>query len=180
MWSVKRTEKGISRRNGAALAALLFLATGAGPARSTSPDRIAGDVDARGLFETIGREKGKVVLVNFWATWCLPCREEFPDLSRLQRVYEGKGLRVIGVSTDFAREAAAVEKFLAEQKPSFPNYHKKAGGDDQLFIEAVDRSWGGELPFSVLYGRDGSKARSFSGKQTYAEYEKEIAKLLKP
>ena len=145
-----------------------------------SPDRIAGEVDAKGLFERIGREKGKVVLVNFWATWCVPCREEFPDLSRLQNAYGGKGLTVIGVSTDFAREAAAVEKFLAEQKPSFANYRKKTGGDDQAFIDAVEKSWGGELPFSVLYGRDGVKAKTVSGKHTFADYETEIRRLLKP
>ena len=161
---------------GAAGAALLF-AAGAGAA--PVPGGIAGEVDAKGLSEAIAREKGKVVLVNFWATWCVPCREEFPDLSRLQKAYEGRGLRVIGVSTDFAKETAAVEKFLAEQKPSFPNYRKTSGGDDQLFIDAVEKSWGGELPFSVLYGRDGKKARTLSGKHSFADYETAIRKLLK-
>jgi thiol-disulfide isomerase/thioredoxin len=50
-----------------------------------SPDALAGEVDARELVERIAREKGQVVLVNFWATWCVPCREEFPDLARLDR-----------------------------------------------------------------------------------------------
>lgn len=145
-----------------------------------SPDRLAGEVDAKGLTERVAREKGLVVLVNFWATWCVPCREEFPDLSRLSKAHGGQGLRVLGISTDFASQAAAVEKFLAEQKPAFPNYRKKSGGDDQEFINAVDRSWGGELPFSVLYARDGRKAKVFSGKHTYREYELEILKLLQP
>ena len=73
-----------------------------------------------------------------------------------------------------------MEKFLAEQKPSFPNYRKKSGGDDQVFIEAVDKAWGGELPFSVLYGKDGRKAKTFSGKHSYAEYEKEVLRLARP
>ena len=158
----------------AALAALLF-AAGAGAA--PVPVGMVGEVDAKGLSEALAREKGKVVLVNFWATWCVPCREEFPDLSRLQKNLASKGVAVIGVSTDFAKETPAVEKFLAEQKPSFPNYRKKSGGDDQVFIEAVDKGWGGELPFSVLYDRVGRKAKTFSGKQSYAEYEKEILRL---
>jgi thiol-disulfide isomerase/thioredoxin len=162
------------RRRGAAVAALLVF-TSLAPAYGG----IAGEVDAKGLSDAIAREKGKVVLVNFWATWCVPCREEFPDLTRLQKAYESRGLRVIGVSTDFAKETAAVEKFLAEQKPSFPNYRKKSGGDDQVFIDAVEKSWGGELPFSVLYGRDGKKAGTLSGKHSYADYEAEIRKLLK-
>jgi thiol-disulfide isomerase/thioredoxin len=137
-------------------------------------------VDAGSLLQRIGQEKGNVVLVNFWATWCVPCREEFPDLSRLQKTLGRKGLRIIGVSTDFARETPAVEKFLADQNPSFPNYRKKSGGDDQVFIEAVDKAWGGELPFSVLYGKDGRKVKTLSGKHSYAEYEKEILKLARP
>lgn len=141
--------------------------------------RIAGEVDANGLTERIGREKGRVVLVTFWATWCVPCREEFPDIVRLQKAYAGQGLRVLGVSTDLARETPAVEKFLGEQKPDFPNYRKKKGGDDQQFIDAVDASWGGELPFSVLYTRDGRKAKVLSGRHTYAEYEREVQTLLR-
>ena len=142
-----------------------------------APAGLAGEVDAQGLTQAIAREKGKVVLVNFWATWCVPCREEFPDLSRLQKTLGPKGFALIGVSTDFAKEAPAVRKFLAEQKPSFANYQKTSGGDDQVFIEAVDKEWGGELPFSVLYDRSGRKAKTFSGKHSYDEYEKEILRL---
>src|SRR4029077_13542982 len=105
---------------------------------------------------------------------------ELPDLSRLQRKYASRGFQILGVSTDLASQTAAVEKLLADVKPSFPNYRKKSGGDDGQFIDAVDSSWGGELPFSVLYARDGKKARVLSGKHTYGEYEAEILKLLQP
>ena len=142
------------------------------------PSRLAGELDAGGLADAIARQKGRVVLVNFWATWCVPCREEFPILSRLQLRHRRAGLSVLGVSTDFQKEKAAVEKFLGEQKPSFPNYRKKSGGDDQKFIEAVDSSWGGELPFSVLYDRSGRKVRVFSGELEIAAVEKEIVSLL--
>jgi thiol-disulfide isomerase/thioredoxin len=156
----------------AILAVSLLLAAGPGGAR------LAGEVDAKGLGQRVALEKGRVVLLNFWATWCEPCREEFPALSRLQKAYAAKGLTVLGVSTDLGSQVAQVEKFLAEQRPSFPNYMKKPGGDDQDFIDAVDRSWGGELPFTVVYGRDGKKLRVLSGKQSYGDFEKEVAKLL--
>ena len=154
-------------------------ALAASGAAAAAPSRLAGELDASGLQNRVAQEKGRVVLVNFWATWCLPCREEFPSLSRLARAHSGNGLSVIGVSTDFARETPAVEKFLAQQSPPFPNYRKKAGGDDQDFINAVDRSWNGELPFSVLYGRDGKKVKVLSGQHTYAEFADEVGKLLK-
>ena len=132
-----------------------------------------------GTKKTLSDLKGKVLLLNIWATWCVPCRQEFPDLVHLERAYRGRGLAVLGISTDLSKDLPAVETFLAATKPGFPNYRKKSGGDDQDFIESVDSKWGGELPFSVLYGRDGKKAEVFSGKQTYADFEKAVVKLLK-
>ena len=163
-----------TRAGRASIALLFILGAGAAPASS----RLAGELDAAGLREAIAREKGRVVLVNFWATWCVPCREEFPDLSSLQERNRAAGLRVVGISTDFASQKGAVEKFLAERRPAFPNYRKKSGGDDQDFIDAVDSSWAGELPFSVLYDRSGKKVKVFSGKLPIAAAEREIRKLL--
>jgi thiol-disulfide isomerase/thioredoxin len=156
----------------------MALFSAVGPA-APEVSRLKGEVDAKGLARAIAREKGKVVLVNFWATWCVPCREEFPDLVRLEAAYRDKGLAVLGVSTDLGKDLSAVEKFLATHKPGFPNYHKAKGGDDQVFIESVDEKWGGELPFTVLYGRDGRKADALSGKHSYADFEREISRLLK-
>jgi thiol-disulfide isomerase/thioredoxin len=146
---------------------------------SADSSRLSGEVDSKGLLDLLARQRGRVVLLNFWATWCVPCREEFPDLSRLQKAHGPQGLQVIGVSTDFAKAMPAVEKFLSDQKPSFPNYHKKNRGDDQDFINAVDKGWGGELPFSVLYDRDGRKIKTLSAKHSYAEYEKEVLAILR-
>jgi thiol-disulfide isomerase/thioredoxin len=158
----------------AALAALLL--SNAAPA---APSRLAGELDATELAARVAKERGKVVLVNFWASWCLPCREEFPALVRLQDRLSSQGLSVIGVSIDTTSQIPAVEKFLGETKPTFPNYRKKSGGDDGEFIDAVDKSWGGELPFSVLYDRAGKKARVLSGPRTEKDFEKEIRALLK-
>jgi len=155
----------------------MFLAALSLPAADAS--RLTGELDASGLAAAVAKEKGKVVLVNFWATWCVPCREEFPDLVRLEQKYRGKGVSVIGVSIDSAKDLQAVEKFLASTKPDFPNYRKKSGGDDQDFIDSVDAKWGGELPLSVVYGPDGKKARVMSGKQSYATFEKAVTGLRK-
>ena len=158
----------------AAAALLIFLG-----AAAAQPSKLAGEIDAKELAARIEAEKGHVVLLNFWATWCVPCREEFPDLVRLQNALSAEGLRVIGVSTDFTKQLPAVEAFLAKNRPSFPNYHRKGGGDDQDFINTVDPKWGGELPFSVLYGRDGNRVRTVSGKSSYADFEREVLKVLR-
>jgi thiol-disulfide isomerase/thioredoxin len=162
----------------AASAALFLLVAVSAPAANAP--LLKGEVDASGLAAAIAKQKGRVVLVNFWATWCVPCREEFPDLVRLEKAYRARGLSILGVSIDLAKDLPAVEKFLATTRPDFPNYRKASGGDDQDFIEFVDPKWGGELPFSVLYGRDGKKAAVLSGKQSYAAFEKAASGLLNP
>jgi thiol-disulfide isomerase/thioredoxin len=158
---------------------VVTLLAAAPPLPAADASRLTGEIDAPGLSAAVAKEKGRVVLVNFWATWCVPCRQEFPDLVKLDKAYRSRGLAVIGVSTDLAKDLPAVEKFLASSKPDFANYRKKSGGDDQVFIEAVDEKWGGELPFSVVYGPDGKKAKVLSGKQSYASFEKAVAGMLK-
>ena len=166
---------GLKTPGAAAAAAALFVCAATA---ATQTSRLAGELDGKGFAARVAAEKGHVALVNFWATWCVPCREEFPDLVRLQKAFTSQGLRVLGISTDFEKQRPEVEKFLQKQKPTFPNYHRKSGGDDQDFIEAVDPKWGGELPFSVLYDREGRKVRTLSGKNTYADFEREVRKAL--
>ncbi len=169
--------KELRRAAAIAIAAAFLLLPSGSRAAEPSP-RIAGELDAAGFRDLLVRQKGSVVLVNFWATWCVPCREEYPDLVRLQRELAPRGFKVVGVSTDFGSQRGAVDKFLDAMKPGFPNYWKK-GGNEQAFIESVDRDWGGELPFSVLYARDGTRLKSLSGKHSYADYRREIEDALK-
>src|SRR5689334_22084768 len=85
-----------------AAAALLCVAAPA-PAKNSSA---VTPVDAAGLKRAVAARKGKVVLVNFWATWCIPCVEEFPDLVRLHNKYKAQGLDFVPVSVDMARDVA--------------------------------------------------------------------------
>jgi thiol-disulfide isomerase/thioredoxin len=152
---------------------------GGGAAPSPLPQpAIRGELDADGLRALLASRRGRTVLVNFWATWCEPCREEFPSLDRLERELSPRGFSVIGISTDIASQTAGVEAFLRKTRPRFANYRKKSGGDDQPFIEAVDPHWGGELPFSVIYAPDGSRARTVSGKRSYSEYRRQVLDVM--
>jgi thiol-disulfide isomerase/thioredoxin len=101
---------------------------------------------------------GKLVLVNFWATWCGPCREEMPLLDRTRTHLAYKGIEIVGVAID---DADAVAGFLKDSPVRYPIL---VGGDTDTLVNFGDGS--GVLPYSVLLGRDGSvlsqRAGSFS------------------
>lgn len=106
---------------------------------------------------------GKPLLVNFWATWCTPCREEFPDLVRIDTDYKGK-IDFITVSLDDLAEIDRdVPKFLAEMKAEMPAYLLKSLNEDAA-IAAVSPDWKGGLPYSILVGTDGKTVYTKQGK----------------
>ena len=95
------------------------------------------------------------LLVNFWATWCPPCREEFPDLVKIDNDYRGKNLDFVAVSLDdLADKDGDVVKFLTEMKATMPAYLLKTD-DEEAAIKAVAPDWRGGLPFTILYDANG-------------------------
>jgi peroxiredoxin len=101
--------------------------------------------DLSGKSWTFSELRGKVVLVNFWATWCPPCRKEMPDLEKLYERFGSKGLVVLGISDE---EAAKVEPFIRERKVSFPVLLDPGRKVNEMFV--VDG-----IPKSFVYDRDG-------------------------
>ena len=128
------------------------------------------------VLEEVGKPGARVVLVNVWATWCAPCREELPDLVRLGREYRGRGLRLVLVSADFDDAAPAARKFLAKQGVDFPTFIKN--GDDMEFINAMDPAWTGALPATFLYDGTGRRLRFWEGRQTYRTLERAARAVL--
>jgi peroxiredoxin len=113
--------------------------------------------------------RGKLVLLNFWATWCPPCREEMPLFSKWQREMRAKGLQVIGVSMD--DDAASVKEFLAEYPVTYPIVM----GDVKLA-----ETYGGVLglPLSYLIDTQGRIVARYQGEADLAKMEAKIKDLL--
>ena len=135
-------------------------------------------IDIDGLKKLL-KPNDKPVLINFWATWCDPCREEFPDLVKLDAAYKGK-IDFYTVSLDdLADIKTYVPKFLGEQKAEMPAYLLKTP-DESAAITLVSAEWNGNLPLTILLKPDGSTAYLRKGIVKYATITAEIDKLVIP
>jgi thiol-disulfide isomerase/thioredoxin len=121
-------------------------------------------------------QNAKPLLVNFWATWCDPCREEFPDLVKLDADYKDK-IDLITISLDELSEINGdVPKFLAEMKAEMPSYLLKTPSEEAA-IASVSKSWQGGLPFTILFNRQGETVYFIQGKFKTELLKAEIEKL---
>lgn len=134
-------------------------------------------VNEAGFQKLVESHKGKVVLYDFWATWCAPCREEMPQLAGLADKFRARGFEVVTISADDREHKAAAEKFIQMFRVQGPAYIKQADDDDR-FMSAIDPKWSGALPALFLYDKSGHRVRSFIGETEMPVLEKAIHKLL--
>jgi thiol-disulfide isomerase/thioredoxin len=134
-------------------------------------------LDEAGYAKTISAQRGKVVLVNFWATWCAPCRKEMPGLAAIAKKFSARGVTLVTISADEPEDAPAAESFLQKSGVTGPSFLKRTR-DDDAFIRSLDPQWSGALPATFLYDRKGRKVRSFFGEVELSEVEAAVAKVL--
>lgn len=160
-----------------AVCVVSFSAAGAPQAKAPRDPQV---IDAQGYEKLVQQGHGRPLLVNFWATWCEPCRDEYPMLNELAKEYTPKGLRVLGVNSDQDGDLILMRRFIARYKPVFPNYRKKPGKpeDEAEFNQAVLPDWRGELPATFLYDKDGRLIGHFFGARNRETYEATILKML--
>jgi peroxiredoxin len=106
-------------------------------------------IGLKGLKDLVQNKTDKLILINVWATWCVPCVQEFPDLVTLNRMYRDRGYQMVSISTDDSANRAKALLFLQNKQSSSPNYIF-TGEDKYKMIEAINPGWQGALPYSML------------------------------
>ena len=130
------------------------------------------------LNDIIKNREGRVLLINIWATWCVPCKEEFPDLKKISDKH-GEQIELIGISIDYPDEVESkIIPFLNKLKPNFINY-VNVENDTERFINNLNLEWSGAIPATFFYDSDGKQFLFYEGKMSFMEIENEVLKMIK-
>ena len=134
------------------------------------PDFELGDLN--GTTVSVAKFDGKILLINFWASWCKPCIEEIPMLTRLQNTYSDHGVQVVGIALD---DPARAREFASELVINYPIL---VGSTDTVLTGLRYGNRSGMLPYSVLVGADGLIKWAYLGALKERELEEQIKALL--
>ena len=120
------------------------------------------------------RNHGKILFINTWATWCLPCKEEFPSLVKLAKDYENSDVTIIGISVDYPHEIESkIIPFLKIQQANFPNFVQNFKKPEEL-IDLFNEKWRGAVPATFIYDKNGHQRTFMLGKRTLKEFKSAI------
>jgi thiol-disulfide isomerase/thioredoxin len=132
--------------------------------------------DADYAAAVVAPHRGKVVLVNFWASYCLPCLEEIPALRALA-AEKKKDLSVVFVSTDEPGNLEHLQKVIARRKLDLDQSFIVSNEDPEPFIRMIDDVWQGEMPYTVIYDREGKPIKKLPGAHSAAEFKAAVAEV---
>ena len=161
----------------AALALALGLGVGMWRTTPTSPELTpeqtyaASFADLSGQQQALSQWRGKILVLNFWATWCPPCRQEIPDFIAVYEANRQQGVVIVGIAQD---ERDLVADFAKEFRVTYPML---IGGDGGYDFSAKLGNSGSSIPFTVILDRTGQVAYVAVGAMHRSELEKQIAKL---
>ncbi|HZN54622.1 MAG TPA: TlpA disulfide reductase family protein [Candidatus Polarisedimenticolaceae bacterium] len=135
-------------------------------------------VEATRVLEEVRKPGASGTVVNVWATWCSPCREEFPDLLHVARELAPKGVRLVLVSVDFPGMEPEATEFLTSQGVDFPTFMR--AGNDEAFVDGLEPKWSGAIPVTLVYDGGGKLVRLWEGKASYPVIKKRVLEALAP
>jgi thiol-disulfide isomerase/thioredoxin len=129
------------------------------------------------LNDIIKIRKGKALLINIWATWCVPCKEEFPDLINISDKYSDQ-IELIGISIDYPDEVESkIIPFLKKINANYINF-VNVESDAEKFISNLNKDWSGAIPATFFYDLEGEQFLFHEGKMTFEEIETKALKMI--
>ncbi len=169
----------IARKLAIAAAALLFAASALAAQAEDAGGKPVGEAFYGSSFKDLhdqqasfGQFKGKVVVIYFWATWCVPCRVETPNLVKLNEEYKGKDVQVIGLALD---NGDKVREFVHDNSITYPIFY---GGREAVQLGKALGNDQGAIPFTVVIGKDGKLVHTLKGDLPNEDLEKIINPLI--
>jgi thiol-disulfide isomerase/thioredoxin len=147
------------------------------PAERDAANIVGREVDLKlkdlsGVEQSLSLLKGRIVILNFWATYCIPCKAEMPDLAAIQNEYAALGVQVIGASADEVKERSTILQFIKETRINFPVWIGASTSDMMRF------GLGSALPGTVVIGKDGRVAKVISGVVNQTDLKKQLDAML--
>jgi len=147
------------------------------PSVAAEPVKVIGPEQFQ---QVLAAEKGKLVVVNLWATWCAPCLIEIPDLMKLEKDLANLRVKLIGVSIDDPRGTTATISAMRDSRfPAYNTYARDKGELDAL-VSVVDPAWNEVVPTTYILGRDGKVKTRIQGKKSLEEFKAAVAAAAGP
>src|SRR5829696_3955244 len=148
-------------------------------AKQRKPVAVVSAIDTEALKGLLTQQRERPLLINFWATFCDPCRDEFPDLVKIDKDYRPRSLEFVTVSLDDMSEIKnEVPKFLDAMRATMPAYLLNVS-DPEPAINFIDRRWQGDLPATYLYNEKGEIVYKHIGRVNAAELREAIEMVVK-
>jgi thiol-disulfide isomerase/thioredoxin len=144
---------------------------------STTGPPTVEEVTHADAMSVVKQSDASITVINFWATWCVPCVEEFPAFVKLDRQLDARGVDVMFISTDFPNQKQKVVDFLAEHGVTGTSYLKQ-GGNTTDFVNAFNEEWSGAVPATFVYDDTGALLDFWEGKVSYDELKKRVTDQL--
>ena len=130
------------------------------------------------LDSLITNRNGKILVLNFWATWCGPCIEEFPDLVKISQQFKKQNVDFAAISVDDPDEIESdIAPFIKKLKAPFLVFVSDIGSQDTL-INKIDKEWNGGIPATFIYDETGKRRGFLFGLQHYDQFKKAIEDVL--
>jgi len=145
--------------------------------QSSYENRTIPVVDEVWLQNKINNRNGKILFINFWATWCVPCVEEFPDLVKIYNEYKDSDFEFLSVSVDLPSEIETkVKPFLKEQSAEFQVVVAEEKRSDKI-INLINPEWNGAVPLTVIYDAEGNRQEYIPETKEYESFRNSIERV---